>query len=58
MNGLPECSQDPTGIHIFDARGPMNDQWSSHLETLSRGLVFALTVRSSRHRVRTRRADE
>ena len=35
MSDLPECSHDPTGIHPFEAREHMNDQWSSHFETLS-----------------------
>ena len=34
MSDLPECSHDPTGIHPFEAREHMNDQWSSHFETL------------------------
>ena len=35
MNHLPECSHDPTGTDTFKDREDMNDQWSSHLETLS-----------------------
>jgi class 3 adenylate cyclase len=35
MSDLPGCSHDPRSIHPFEAREHMNDQWSSHLETLS-----------------------
>jgi class 3 adenylate cyclase len=56
MSDLPECSHDPTGIHPFDAREHMNDQWSSHLETLS--LTEIIRLQNQLSDVVTRRFEK
>lgn len=55
MNDLSECSHDPTDIHSFDAREHMNDQWSSHLETLS--LTEIIRLQNQLSAILTRRFE-
>jgi class 3 adenylate cyclase len=55
MSDLPGCSHDPTGIHPFEAREHMNNQWSSHLETLS--LTEIIRLQNQLSEVVTRRFE-
>jgi class 3 adenylate cyclase len=56
MNHLPECSHDPTGTDTFKDREHMNDQWFSHLETLS--LTEIIRLQNQLSDVVTRRFEK
>ena len=56
MNDRPECSHGSTGIHPFEALEHMNDQWSSHLETLS--LIEIIRLQNQLSEVVTRRFEK